>query len=100
MINFNSDPENVFKEIDISEEEQKVLFESIARKMAPTPLKLRADFELTCFTYEGIDALKAALLTSKKIVNDKDKDIQVAVSILHQLFGSIVQADRPTSLPL
>lgn len=47
--------------------------------MAPTPVKLRADFELTCFTYEGIDALKDALLAAKKAVNDDH--IQVAVSI-------------------
>jgi translation initiation factor 2 subunit 1 len=48
--------------------------------MAPTPIKLRADFELTCFTYEGIDALKEALLTAKKAVNDEH--IQVAVSYI------------------
>jgi len=46
--------------------------------MAPTPIKLRADFELTCFTYEGIDALKETLLTAKKEVNDDH--IQVSVS--------------------
>lgn len=39
--------------------------------MAPTPVKLRADFELTCFTYEGIDALKYALITAKKEVSDE-----------------------------
>lgn len=39
--------------------------------MAPTAVKLRADFELTCFTYEGIDALKEALLTAKNAVNDE-----------------------------
>jgi translation initiation factor 2 alpha subunit (eIF-2alpha) len=32
---------------------------------------LRADFELTCFTYEGIEAIKEALLTAKKAVNDE-----------------------------
>ena len=41
-----SDPEAVYKEINITPEEQKVLHESIAKKMAPTPLKLRAEFEL------------------------------------------------------
>lgn len=45
--------------------------------MAPTAVKLRADFELTCFTYEGIDALREALLAAKKAVNDEH--IQVAV---------------------
>jgi translation initiation factor 2 subunit 1 len=77
-----SDKEAVFKEIDISPEEQRVLFEAISRKMAPTPLKLRADFELTCFTYEGIDALKAALLTAKASVNAEDPQIQVSFKLI------------------
>ena len=47
--------------------------------MAPTPLKLRADFELQCFTYEGIDALKEALITARTKVN-RDKDIPISVS--------------------
>jgi translation initiation factor 2 alpha subunit (eIF-2alpha) len=33
--------------------------------MAPAPVKLRADFELTCFTFEGIEAIKEALLAAK-----------------------------------
>lgn len=77
-----SDKEAVFKEIKISAEDQRVLVEAISRKMAPTPLKLRADFELTCFTYEGIDALKAALLTAKASVNAKDPQIQVSFKLI------------------
>lgn len=77
-----SDKEAVFREIDITPEEQRVLVEAISRKMAPTPLKLRADFELTCFTYEGIDALKAALLTAKASVNTKDPQIQVSFKLI------------------
>jgi translation initiation factor 2 subunit 1 len=38
--------------------------------MAPSPVKLRAVFELQCFTSEGIDAIKEALLAAKKAVND------------------------------
>jgi translation initiation factor 2 subunit 1 len=47
--------------------------------MAPTPVKIRADFELTCFTYEGIDALRDTLLAAKKEVSDEQ--IPVAVSL-------------------
>lgn len=34
---------------------------TIARRLTPQPIKLRADIELTCFTPAGIDALKRAL---------------------------------------
>lgn len=40
--------------------------------MAPQPVKVRADFELTCFTDEGIDALRHALLTAKAVVNEEN----------------------------
>ncbi len=39
--------------------------------MAPTPMKLRADFELQCFTYEGIDAIREALLSGKRLVDER-----------------------------
>lgn len=35
--------------------------------MAPQPVKIRTDFELTCFEMEGIDAIKAALVAGEKI---------------------------------
>ena len=31
------------------------------RRLAPQPVKIRADIEVTCFTYEGIDAIKQSL---------------------------------------
>ena len=77
-----SDKEAVFKEIKLTPPEQEILYESIAKKMAPTPMKLRADFEMTCFTYEGIDALKEALITSRTKVNAVDPDIQISFKLI------------------
>merc|ERR1719282_1515387 len=38
-----------------------VLVENIQRKLTQQAVKIRADFECSCFTYEGIDAVKDAL---------------------------------------
>jgi translation initiation factor 2 subunit 1 len=77
-----SDKEAVFKEIKLTPEEKNILYDSISKKMAPTPMKLRADFEMTCFTYEGIDALKEALITSRTKVNAADPDIQISFKLI------------------
>ncbi|KAK3905720.1 hypothetical protein C8A05DRAFT_41397 [Staphylotrichum tortipilum] len=37
----------------------------IGKKLTPQPTKVRADIEVTCFGYEGIDAIKAALRTAE-----------------------------------
>jgi hypothetical protein len=60
----SADDENytdVFADLDITEEIKNDLLTYIKRRLAPQPVKIRADIEVTCFTYEGIDAIKAAL---------------------------------------
>ena len=47
--------------MDITEVVKADLLTYIKRRLAPQPVKIRADIEVTCFTYEGIDAIKAAL---------------------------------------
>ena len=37
------------------------LLSYIKRRMARQPVKIRSDIEVTCSTYEGIDAIKEAL---------------------------------------
>jgi translation initiation factor 2 subunit 1 len=39
----------------------------IARRLTPQPAKIRADIEVTCFSYDGIDAIKTALLAGEKM---------------------------------
>merc|ERR1712083_1033007 len=38
-----------------------ILIENIQRKLTQQAVKIRADFEVSCFTYEGIDAVKESL---------------------------------------
>jgi translation initiation factor 2 subunit 1 len=64
-----TDPEIVFTKVKISPEHKAVLLDTINKKMASNPLKIRVDFALTCTTYEGVDVIKEALLVAKHQVN-------------------------------
>jgi len=46
------------------------LTSTIARRLTPQPIKLRADIELTCYTPAGIDAIKKALRAGEKQSNE------------------------------
>ncbi|GKT48593.1 eukaryotic translation initiation factor 2 subunit alpha [Colletotrichum spaethianum] len=48
----------------------------IAKRLTPQPTKVRADVEVTCFGYEGIDAVKAALRTAESR-NDDQTQVKV-----------------------
>ena len=41
------------------------LFRQIKAKLSQHALRIKADFEVTCFTPEGIDAIKEALLAGQ-----------------------------------
>mmetsp|Transcript_19547 Transcript_19547/g.24637 ORF Transcript_19547/g.24637 Transcript_19547/m.24637 type:complete len:342 (+) Transcript_19547:105-1130(+) len=50
-----------FEELVIPEEIKTELKMYIRRRLAPKAVKIRADIEVSCFTYEGIDAIREAL---------------------------------------
>ena len=50
-----------FDALDVPDEIKNELKEYIKRRLAPKPTKIRADIEVSCFTYEGIDAIREAL---------------------------------------
>lgn len=70
------DEEDVFVGLDIDEETKQAMITHIKRRLAPQPTKVRADIEVTCYTYEGIDAVKAALIAGKA-VGDERTPIQI-----------------------
>lgn len=55
---------------------EQAMITHIKRRLAPQPSKVRADIEVTCYTYEGIDAVKAALIAGKE-VGDERTPIQI-----------------------
>ncbi|KAL4783172.1 translation initiation factor 2, alpha subunit [Aspergillus varians] len=55
---------------------KRELTEYIGKRLTPHPTKVRADIEVTCFGYEGIDAVKNALRTAEA-ENTDDNQIKV-----------------------
>lgn len=52
---------------ELDEIVKKELLSNIARRLTPQPVKIRADVEVTCFGYEGIDAVRTALKSAEAI---------------------------------
>merc|ERR1711874_472329 len=51
----------LLKDLGLDEKTLEILIENIQRKLTQQAVKIRADFEASCFTYEGIDAVKESL---------------------------------------
>lgn len=45
----------------LTPEVKEALLKNIKRRMTPQPVKIRADVELTCFQYDGIEHIKASM---------------------------------------
>ncbi|QRV91229.1 eukaryotic translation initiation factor 2 subunit alpha [Ceratobasidium sp. AG-Ba] len=58
---------DVFEGLNISQPVLASLTSTIARRLTPQPIKLRADIELTCFQPAGIDAIKRALKAGEAV---------------------------------
>ena len=68
----NSEPETVWASLPnpVPQPVLNILTSTIARRLTPQPIKLRADIELTCYTPAGIDAIKKALRAGEAQSNE------------------------------
>ena len=67
---------SILAECDISDEWREILIQNIKRRLTPQAVKCRADIEVSCYNYEGIDAIKTALKEGLKL-NTEDKPIKI-----------------------
>lgn len=56
-----------FADIDVPDDLKEEIKTYILRRLAPQPVKIRSDIEVSCFTYEGIDAIKEALFAGMAV---------------------------------
>lgn len=71
--------DSIFQDLDVSPEILEKLKIQIRRRLTPQPIKIRADIEVTCFTYEGIEAIRKALNAAQEVGTD---DIPIKVKLI------------------
>ncbi len=47
------------------------LMKNITKRLTPQAIKIRADLEVMCFAYDGIDAIKDALLAAEQLSTEE-----------------------------
>lgn len=91
------EPDTVLGGLTMTPEIRQSLLKVIKNRLAPQPLKIRADFSVTCFEYEGIDAIKAALMAGMQLANENVKiDIRLIAAPLYVMVLTTV--DKNTGL--
>ena len=62
---------SILAECGLDEDTKEVLLNNIKRKLTSQAVKIRADVEVACYGYEGIDAVKAALKAGLALSTDE-----------------------------
>jgi translation initiation factor 2 subunit 1 len=65
------DPKAVLGPLNLTEDEFEETLAQIKLKMTPTPLKIRTDIQVTCFNYEGVNAIKKALNKANELHSEE-----------------------------
>jgi len=68
-----TDPDTVLEGLEIESEVKEELLSKIRAKLTPQPTKFRADIEVTCFGYDGIDTIKIALKAGEACSNENNQ---------------------------
>ena len=61
----------VFDECGLDEETKNVLLNNIRQKLMLQSVKIRSDIEVSCYSYEGIEAVKRALRAGMEVSTEQ-----------------------------
>lgn len=70
---------NILEALNLDAETLAELRLTIGRRLTPKPIKVRADVEVKCFAYQGIEAIKKALLAGEAC---STKDVQIKIRLV------------------
>eukprot|EP00668_Euglena_longa_P038240 GGOE01049234.1.p1 GENE.GGOE01049234.1~~GGOE01049234.1.p1 ORF type:complete len:333 (-),score=139.80 GGOE01049234.1:250-1212(-) len=109
-----ADPEKVLGSLGLEDDIKEKLITTIQHRHKAQPFRVRADVEVTCYKYEGIDAIRKALKAGEKAVEgnqcaltirllaapayvivansiDKDEGLKLARTAIDAVKASIVE---------
>lgn len=66
-------PAQILKPLGLDDGVYMTLVDNIKLRLTPQPLKIRADVGVSCFQYEGIDAVKRALTEGLKLSTEEQE---------------------------
>lgn len=74
-----SEPETIFNPLNLDADTLADLRNVIARRMTPKPVKIRADLEVKCFAYQGIEAIRKALRAGEALSTE---DVPIKIRLV------------------
>lgn len=90
---------SVLDELDITPECKEILISNIKRRLTPQAVKCRADIEVSCYSYEGIDAIKNALKEGLKLSSElKPLKINLIAPPLYVVTSSSLDGEEGVKL--
>jgi translation initiation factor 2 subunit 1 len=77
----SEDNGDIYEGLNVSPEERAFLHEYTAKRLAPPPVKLRADVEVGCTRYEGVEAVREALQAGMAVTDGSGEE-QVQIKLI------------------
>lgn len=95
-----SGDEALLDEFEMSDDVKKALLHNIKRRLTPQPHSIRATVEVTCFGYQGIDAIKEALFAGQEVVPEKKDELKIRLLAPPLYTISTVSVDEKAGVAL
>jgi len=86
----------ILEDLNLEPAVYECLTKNIKRKLTPQPVKIRADIEVTCYHYEGIDAIKDSLRAGAKV--DEKIKIKLVAPPLYVVITTSMNKDEGINL--
>jgi len=87
--------EDIFEGIELRPSLKDLLLKTIQHRLGSQPVKIQADIQVTCFSYEGIDAIKPALRAGQACGTEENPiRVQLVCSPEYILVTSAIDHER------